>query len=77
MQLMDSTTYFQADRLIGVCCQVESCQAFNYMWLGVQSPMGIAVLWVEISAYHYLIAMSPNGSAAIIKLTLPVTVKLQ
>lgn len=64
---------FPAAKLIGVCCQVESCQAFNYILLGVQSPVGIDALCVEISAYYYFIAISPNGSAVIIiKLTLPV-----
>lgn len=57
---------FPAAKLIGVCCQVESCQAFNYILLGVQSPVGIDTLCVEITAYYYFIAISPNGSAVII-----------
>lgn len=64
---------FPAAKLIGVSCQVESCQAFNYILLGEQSPVGTDALRVEISAYYYFIAISPNGSAIIIiKLTLPV-----
>lgn len=57
---------FPAAKLIGVCCQVESCQAFNYILLGAQLPVGIDALCVEISAYYYFMAISPNGSAIII-----------